>query len=100
MSAVLSALGYDVVTAPPSGGGRRIAAAVVRARSADDAGVEQAAGALEDGGVLVLITQDLDRSRLAQLLEGWRIEDQTDAPTEFEGGARTILTRAVLTVAK
>ena len=49
---------------------------------------------------MVLIAEDLDRSGLAQLLEGWRIDDQTDAPLEPEGGPGVILTRAVLTAAR
>ena len=52
---------------------------------------------MEDGGVIVLIARDSDRGRIAQLLDGWRIEDQTDAPPEREGGPAMVLTRAVLT---
>jgi hypothetical protein len=97
VSSVLTALGYDVVATPSPGASRVVAAAVVRATSADEIGVEQAARVLEDGGVLVLITNDADRPRLAEWLQGWRIDDQTDAPMEPETGRNLLLTRAVFT---
>ena len=96
VSAVLATLGYDVVKAPPSDGGRRVAAAVVRPGSADDGTVEQLARVMDVGGVMVLIARDLDSSRVGQWLDGWRIDDQTEVPPDAERAARVILTRAVL----
>ena len=94
---VLATLGYEVVTTPPSDGVRRVAAAVLRWIRSMYFGAERAAQAVEDGGVLVLIGQDSDRARLAQVLDGWRIEDQTDALPHQEGSSPLILTRAVRT---
>ena len=96
VSEVLATLGYDVVTTPPSDGVRRAAAAVVRPGSADGVSVERVASVLKSGGVMVVIANDHDRSRLAEWLEGWRIEDQTDVPGESDGDQGMILTRAVL----
>ena len=93
---VLAALGYDIVTAPPPDGGPRVVAAVVRGASVSDAGVEEAARVMKDEGLMVLITQEFDRPRLEQLLDGWRIDDPTNGRQELESGPGVILTRAVL----
>ena len=100
VSAVLATLGYDVVKVPPSDGGRRVAAAVVRPGSADDGIVEQLVRVMDDGGVIVLITRDADRSRLERWLDGWRIDDQTDVSPEGERAPGMILTRAVLVLSE
>ena len=93
--AVLATLGYEVVTTPPSNGVRRVAAAVLRLDSVEYFGAERVTQMLEDGGVVVLIGRDSDRARLSEVLDGWRIEDQTDAPPYHEGAPTMILTRAV-----
>ncbi len=46
--------------------------------------------------MIVLITRDLDRGRVARLLDGWRIDDQTDGRPEPESGPDILLIRAVL----
>jgi SAM-dependent methyltransferase len=96
VAAVLATLGYHVVSTPPRDRAGRLAGAVLRLGSVDDFGAERAARAMEDGAVIVLIGRDSDRARLAQLLDGWRIEDQTEAPPEPADGAGLTLTRAVL----
>ena len=49
---------------------------------------------------MVLIVEDFDRSRLARLLEGWRIDEATHGQPESDGGPGVTLTRAVLAAAE
>jgi SAM-dependent methyltransferase len=95
VAGVLAALGYELVTTPSPDPARPVAAAVIRAASVDHGSVEQIARTMKDAGVLVLIAEGLDRSRIEQLLDGWRIEDQTVTRSEREGDPDLILTRAV-----
>jgi SAM-dependent methyltransferase len=96
VAAMLTTLCYDVVTTPPPDPARRVAAAVVRATSVDDGSVEQAVRAVQPGSVVVLITEESDRARIEQLLDGWRIEDETAAQSEYDGAPGLTLMRASL----
>jgi SAM-dependent methyltransferase len=93
--AVLETLGYVVVTTKPAAGARPAVAAIVRAQSADDPIIEQALRGMDDGRVIVLIMDQFDRPRLEQSLNGWRIDDQTDAEPTAEGQPNIIMARAV-----